>query len=100
LDRQQILDRYYFAHGKCCAGCDWWRHESGVVGECTKNAPVSAAERYAMLGIESTSMPLSSGHVLTKRDHVCGDFADTFDWSSLPLPYRVRVGDPTLKRNR
>lgn len=98
MDRQEILDRFYFRHGKCCAGCDWWRHDSGMSGECTKSAPVSAGERYGMLGIESCSMPLSAGHVLTLRDHVCGDFADTFDWSSLPPHYRRIIGDPDAPR--
>jgi hypothetical protein len=45
-----------------------------------------------MLGIEGCSMPFRAGHVITPREHVCGEFRDEFDWSTLPLPYRKRVG--------
>jgi hypothetical protein len=41
-------------------------------------------------------MKLPGGHIVTAREHVCGDFKDEFDWSSLPLPYRKLVGDPTV----
>jgi len=49
-------------------------------------------ERMAMLGMEMLSLSLGAGHAFTPREHVCGDFADTFDWTSLPLPYRHRIG--------
>jgi hypothetical protein len=49
-----------------------------------------------MLGIENCSMGLSVGHIVTSQDHVCGDFKDEFDWSSLPLPYQKRIGAPTI----
>jgi hypothetical protein len=45
-----------------------------------------------MLGIEGSSLALVAGHVLTRADHVCGDFKDEFDWQSLPLPYLKRIG--------
>jgi len=48
-----------------------------------------------MLGMTSCSLRPTSGHAITPREHVCGDFKDEFDWASLPLPYRVRVGAPT-----
>lgn len=89
---QEAHDAYYHRNGPCCAGCDWWRHISAIVGECTKSAPVSGNERMTMLGFSHSSMPIGAGHVVTKRDHHCGDFKDDFDWSSLPLPYRVRIG--------
>jgi hypothetical protein len=48
-----------------------------------------------MLGIDQPSFPpIAAGHIVTKRDHVCGDFKDDLDWSTLPLPYRKRVGAP------
>lgn len=96
---QEHIDTFYFAHGKCCAGCDWWRHINSLAGECTRSAPVGARERVAMLGTDWISMQLSkvAGHVLTRREHVCGEFKDDFDWSSLPLAYRKRVGDPTVR---
>jgi hypothetical protein len=92
--RQEILDRFYWEHGHCCAGCDWWRSISALVGDCTKSAPVSSEERSSMLGIYPSWPPIPAGHVVTPREHTCGDFKDNFDWSSLPLPYRKRIGAP------
>lgn len=91
---QEHLDRFYFAHGKCCAGCDWWRSLSSLVGECTKSKIIGGMERWDMIGIDHCSLRLSAGHAVTMRDHVCGNFKDEFDWASLPLPYRIRVGAP------
>ena len=73
---QEHIDRFYFAHGKCCAGCDWWRHVNSVAGCCNR-------------------MPVE---VPTTREHVCGEFKDEFDWSSLPPHYRRMVGDPNAPR--
>ncbi len=75
--KQQHIDRYYKNNGDCCAGCDWWRWHNTAVGDCTKSAPVSPEERYSMLGIDSCSLPLDAGHILTTRNHVCGDFIDS-----------------------
>jgi len=73
---QRLLDEFYLKNGKCCAGCDWWRWHGATLGECVKNAPVSGKERYGLLGISSLSIGVEAGHILTKRNHVCGDFAD------------------------
>jgi hypothetical protein len=89
---QEHLDRFYFRRGPCCAGCDWWRSLSSLVGECTNSKIIGGAERWDMIGIESCSLRLKAGHAITQRDHVCGNFKDEFDWASLPLPYRKRVG--------
>jgi hypothetical protein len=94
VDRQELLDRFYFQRGPCCAGCDWWRSISSLVGDCTKQAPVSSADRWEMLGIENCSLKPTSGHVVTAREHVCGDFKDEFDWTTLALSYRKRIGAP------
>jgi hypothetical protein len=91
---QEYADRFYWAHGKCCAGCDWWHSISSTVGECTRSAPVPSEERWDMLGIESCSLRPASGHAITPREHLCGEFKDDFDWRSLPLPYRIRIGAP------
>lgn len=91
---QEHLDRFYFAHGRCCAGCDWWRSINSIAGECTNAAPVSGVERMDMLGIDWSSHRFGAGHPITSREHVCGQFKDEFDWASLPLPYRKRVGAP------
>lgn len=90
--RQELLDAFYWRTGPCCAGCDWWRHLNSVAGECSKNAPVASGDRIAMLGIRSPSIDPGAGHILTWRHHRCGDFSDSFDWPSLPLPYLSRIG--------
>lgn len=95
--RQEILDRLYWRNGPCCAGCDWWRSLTSKAGECIRSAPVPAAERWAMLGITLCTLHLGAGHVLTPADHHCGEFKDDFDWSTLPLPYRKRIGAPVDK---
>lgn len=90
---QEAIDRFYWQQGRpCCAGCDWWHHLNSLVGECRNGAPVGAAERWAMIGITGTSMVADAGQVMTPRDHHCGYFNDTFDWSSLPPAYQRRVG--------
>lgn len=91
-ERQEILDRFYHSRGPCCAGCDWWRHISSLIGECTRSSYVSGAERMAALGIEGSSLPPAAGHAITERGHVCGEFRDGFEWSSLPAAYRRRIG--------
>ena len=73
---QQSIDSFYLSHGKCCAGCDWWRWHTPYIGDCTKSAPVSGLERYSMLGMENISVSIPAGHIVTRRDHVCGDFVD------------------------
>ena len=90
-ERQECLDRFYLKTGPCCAGCDWWRSLNSVVGECHRSAPVSSAGRLAMLDMKSSSLAPAAGHVLTTREHVCGEFKDDFDWPSLPLWYRKRI---------
>jgi hypothetical protein len=94
-ERQEVVDRFYWSRGvPCCAGCDHWRHLNSVYGECRRSAPVSASERWEMTGITDTSLRSGAGHVMTPRDHSCGEFADTFDWSALSLAYLCRIGAP------
>jgi len=77
IDIKQLeINRYADKHNPCCAGCDWWRWHNPVVGDCTKSAPVSGGERFALLGITWTSLPPEAGHVMTPRHHKCGDFKD------------------------
>jgi len=94
MDRQEFLDRFYFQNGPCCAGCDWWRSMSSLTGECTKAAIVPGKERMDALGISWTSQRVTSGHPITDRSYKCGQFKDEFDWTTLPLPYRKRIGAP------
>lgn len=76
-ERQHVIDAFYAKHGPCCAGCDWWRHHNSMVGDCIRSAPVAGAERIAMLGIHGSSLQPSAGHVMTLRDHYCGEFRDS-----------------------
>lgn len=88
----EYVDRFYMRHGPCCAGCDWWTYHNSVAGECSRSAPVSGAERIGMLGMTACSLPLQAGHVMTPREHYCGEFKDSFDWTILPLAYLRRIG--------
>ncbi|WP_454727746.1 hypothetical protein [Cupriavidus ulmosensis] len=94
---QQLLDRFYAEHGPCCAGCDWWQRTNSLVGECRKSAPVSGADRFAMLGIRVTSLTPDAGHIMTPREHHCGEFKDEFDWDSLPFAYLRKIGHKAAK---
>jgi hypothetical protein len=89
---QESVDRFYWSRGKCCAGCDWWRHLDSVAGECIRTAPVSGHARLSLIGITTASAHVGAGHIITPREHVCGEFSDAFDWSSLPLAYLCRIG--------
>ena len=39
--------------------------------------PVSGAERLAMLGMTGISCTVGAGHIMTPREHYCGEFKDT-----------------------
>lgn len=93
MSAQEAADRFYWSHNApCCAGCDWWQHFNSHVGECRRTAPVPEGERWAMIGVTGTSLATGAGHVATVRDHSCGEFRDSFDWSTLPPTYQRRVG--------
>ena len=92
---QEACDRFYVEHGPCCAGCDWWHHINALVGECHRSAPVSADQRFSMVRMDWHTYRFQSpeaGHILTNREHHCGDFKDEFDWSSLPPHYLRKIG--------
>lgn len=75
-EKQAIIDRFAAEHGPCCAGCDHWRWNNSLVGECLRTAPVAGRDRVAMLGISGTSLSIGSGHIMTLRDHRCGEFSN------------------------
>lgn len=89
--RQKRIDRFYTKTGKCCAGCDHWQHVNATTGDCTKSAPVPAGERWALIGLKFNTWT-GAGHVVTPREHECGDFEDTFDWASLSESYLKDIG--------
>lgn len=95
--REELLDRFYVENGPCCAGCDWWRWANSLVGECRRSAPVSGVVRFAMLGIQAASLTPDPGHIMTPREHHCGDFKDEFDWGSLPSAYLRKIGRELVK---
>lgn len=78
---QKLIDKFYKEHGDCCAGCDHWRWQNAVIGECAKSLIISGEGNAKMLGMESCSANLGAGQALTKRDYVCGNFIDTHEWS-------------------
>lgn len=92
MSPSEIIDRFYVKHGPCCAGCDWWAPFNSVTGECRRSTPVSGEQRIAMLGMTSSSRVSGAGHVMTLREHHCGEFKDDFDWSTLPAHYLRRIG--------
>lgn len=77
---QREVDAFYRQHGPCCAGCDHWRFLDAVFGECRKSAPVSGYERWLSFGMRPCGFIPEPGHIITKREHHCGDFTDTYDW--------------------
>lgn len=95
---QERFDTLYMERGPCCAGCDWWQGVNFGAGECLRSAPMPGADRLAMLGITGCSLNPGAGHALTLATHHCGDFQDEFDWSTLPLGYRARIGDRSLRQ--
>lgn len=90
--KQENIDAFYRAHGPSCAGCDWWRSLNSLAGECRRSAPIAGQERAAMLGITGCSLSVGAGHAMTRRDHLCGEFKDDFDWSGLPPSYLKKIG--------
>lgn len=95
-----ILDTFYVTHGSCSAGCDWWAYFNSLTGECRRSAPVAGEQRITMLGMRSPSRVSGAGHVMTLRDHHCGEFKDDFDWSTLPPHYLRRIGRAAAETSR
>lgn len=95
---QENIDRFYWAHGPCCAGCDWWESINVLAGKCTRRAPVRGRDRWGLIAICGCSLDSGPGHIVTPREHRCGDFKDDFDWSSLPPAYLRRIEMPGAPR--
>ncbi|RUR26796.1 hypothetical protein ELY33_16955 [Vreelandella andesensis] len=79
LARKNIKE-FYVKNGPCCAGCDHWDPLGASVGECTRTAPVTGIDRVSMLGWDNVTMRIDSGHIVTPREHVCGEFIETEVW--------------------
>jgi hypothetical protein len=93
-ETDKCVAKFYFLRGPCCAGCDAWQHDNAFIGECLHTVPTSGHDRIGMLNITSCSLQIDAGHIFTKRDHHCGEFRDTFDWSSLSPMTRKAIGAP------
>lgn len=91
---QERCDRFYWQHGRCCAGCDHWSSEAADIGVCRAAPPVSGHDVMRSCGIEWSSYPFPPGQPFTKRADVCGAFKDDFDWSTLGEEYLKRIGGP------
>lgn len=89
---QKRCDTFFWKHGPCCAGCDHWASDQGDIGECTSAPPVSGEQVVKSLGIEWCSHTPPPGQPFTRRDHRCGAFQDTFDWSTLDREYLNEIG--------
>lgn len=89
---QEICDRLYWKHGKCCAGCDHWSSHAGLTGECTAAGIMSGAEVMRSMGFTFCSHMPEPGFPHTRGKHVCGMFKDDFDWSALSDDYLQSIG--------
>jgi len=89
---QEMCDKFYWSHGRCCAGCDHWSSDGGWIGICTSAPPVSGHQVMSSLGIEWSTYTPPPGQPFTERDHVCGAFKDDFDWTTLEPEYLKRIG--------
>ncbi|MEC6833002.1 hypothetical protein VXS06_14640 [Photobacterium toruni] len=77
---QQKADEFYKQNGKCCSGCDHWSMHNHFVGECLKSQLMPTSTALSGIGIKSCTIKESVSHALTKRDYVCSNFIDTYDW--------------------
>lgn len=91
---QKRCDEFFWKNGRCCAGCDHWSSEAGDIGECLSAPPVSGEQVLKSLGITWSSYTPPPGQPFTRRDHVCGAFQDTFDWTSLGEEYLISISAP------
>ena len=89
---QKRCDEFFWRNGPCCAGCDHWSSEAGDIGECNAAPPVSGQNVIKSLGLDWCSYTPPPGQPFTRREHRCGAFQDSFDWSTLDEPYLKEIG--------
>jgi len=89
---QELMDRYYWSHGPCCAGCDHWSSEGGYNGKCAAAGVMSGSDVLRSLGITFSTFIVEPGFPFTRHDFYCGKFRDDFDWASLPMEYLDAIG--------
>lgn len=89
---QEACDAEYWGHGQCCAGCDHWRSDMGLSGQCAAAGIVSGEDVMRSIGAFWSSYTPPPGLPYTRHDFHCGKFSDTFDWSTLDTDYLTRIG--------
>lgn len=89
---QEQCDRLYWTTGKCCAGCDHWRSDMGMTGQCAAAGIMSGAEVIRSLGWQFCSYTPPPGLPFSDATFSCGKFSDAFDWSTLEPEYLARIG--------
>ena len=93
-------DEQYAKNGPCCSGCDYYCPISTQYGDCTRSAPnVSGGDRAWLMGIKySPSYIPEEGHIITKAEHVCGEFKDDFEWATLGRFYLKSINGEHLAK--
>lgn len=89
---QEICDTLYFKNGPCCAGCDHWISDMGLLGNCDANGIISGADVLKSLNITFSSYMPPPGFPFTRAEFRCGKFQDDFDWQTLPPEYLRKIG--------
>lgn len=89
---QAECDRLYWSHGQCCAGCDHWESEAGLIGQCKAAGIVPGEDVSRSLDIDFISYVPKPGLPFTRAAFHCGKFRDVFDWSTLDQAYLQAIG--------
>lgn len=89
---QKRCDSLYWSGGQCCAGCDHWQSNMGLLGDCAAAGIVSGADVLRSMGFSFSSYMPAPGFPVTKATDHCGKFADDFDWPTLDEIYLHRIG--------
>lgn len=89
---QEICDTAYWKNGQCCAGCDHWCSDMGLLGECRAGEILSGHDIAKSMGWKWYSWTLPPGYPQTKALYKCGLFKDDFDWQSLGPEYLRKIG--------
>ena len=95
---QAICDKFYWENGPCCAGCDHWESDAGMIGICTSAPIVSGEQVLKSIGITSCTYTPRPGHPYTEASFKCGSFKDEFEWSTLPAEYLNEIGASKQQR--
>ncbi|MCU4119359.1 Lar family restriction alleviation protein [Variovorax sp. N23] len=62
--------------------------------------PAPGAPGKEAAAVQAVGAAPEAGHVMTLRDHHCGEFKDDFDWGALPPHYLQHIGHPATTEGR